>query len=88
MGMQLIPPSEQLVATMPSGRDIHTPKIYIIPALEEHSIIRMRAPPDPGEAFEGEEDDSGDDEREAATNGAPGAFPGTKGEYSAGTSYY
>ncbi|PVI03719.1 pH-response regulator protein-like protein palC [Periconia macrospinosa] len=86
LGVQLIPPSEQLIATMPSGRDIHTPKMYIIPALEEHSIIRMRAPPDPGEAFEGEEDDSGDEERDQS---APvGAFPGTKGEYSAGTSYY
>jgi hypothetical protein len=87
MAVQIVPPSEQLLVSMPSGREIHTPKMYIIPALEEDAIIRMRAPPDPGEAFEGEEEDSDDEGR--ATAGTPvGAFPGTKGEYAAGTSYY
>jgi len=57
-------------------------KAYAPPALEEEAIIRMRAPPDLGNAFAGEEDDS-DDEDERPSN-APGAFPGA----SASTSYY
>lgn len=36
----------------------------------------MRAPPDPGEAFEGEEDDSEEEER----GQLPGAFPVKGGE--------
>jgi len=67
---------------MPSGRDYPGVKAYAPPALEEDAIIRMRAPPDLGDAFEGEEDDS-DDEDERPSN-APGAFPGA----SASTSYY
>ena len=60
--MQLIPSSEPLLASMPSGREYHTPKMFVIPALEEESIIRMRAPPDAGDGFEGEEEDSADEE--------------------------
>jgi hypothetical protein len=45
-------------------------------------MIRMRAPPDPGDAFEGEEDDSADED-DTPTN-APGAFPVA----TASTSYY
>ncbi|KAF2442081.1 pH-response regulator protein palC [Karstenula rhodostoma CBS 690.94] len=87
MSIQVVPSSSQLLSTMPSGREYHTPKPYIIPTLEEDAIIRMRAPPDPGDAFEGEEDDSADEDERAAA--APvGAFPGTKAEYSAGSSYY
>ncbi|KAF2187825.1 pH-response regulator protein-like protein palC [Zopfia rhizophila CBS 207.26] len=87
MGVQLVPPSERLLAGMPSGREYHSPKMFIPPALDEDSIIRMRAPPDPGDAaFEGDEEDSGDeDERISALTGA---FPGTKAEYSGGTGYY
>lgn len=89
VGCQLIPPSEPLVASMPSGRDYRDPKMYVIPALDEEAIVRMRAPPDPGDAaFEGEEDDSGDEEERAHTTAPIGAFPGTKAEYSGGTSYY
>ncbi|KAF2636636.1 hypothetical protein P280DRAFT_146564 [Massarina eburnea CBS 473.64] len=92
MSIQTIPPSEQLISTMPSGREIHTPKLYIVPALEEDAIVRMRAPPDPGEPFEGDEDDSADEERGEAAGEAPGmpvgAFPGTRGEYGVGSSYY
>lgn len=89
VGCQIIPPSEPLVASMPSGRDYRDPKMYVIPALDEDAIIRMRAPPDPGEAaFEGEEDDSGDEEERTNTATPVGAFPGTKAEYAGGTSYY
>lgn len=60
--------------------------MYVVPALEEDAIIRMRAPPDPGDAFEGEEEDSADEEERTA---APvGAFPSTKAEYAASTNYY
>ena len=61
---------------MPAGREYHSPKPYAIPTLEEHAIVRMRAPPDPGEAFEGEEDDSEEEER----GQLPGAFPVKGGE--------
>lgn len=70
---------------MPSGREYHSPKMFVVPALDEDSLVRMRAPPDPSEAFGGEEDDSGaEDERSVPV----GAFPGTKGDYAANTSYY
>lgn len=65
---------------MPSGREYHSVKIWIVPALDEDSLVRMRAPPDPSEAFEGEEDDSADESQRTA----PGAFP----VQSASTSYY
>ncbi|KAF2132906.1 pH-response regulator protein palC [Dothidotthia symphoricarpi CBS 119687] len=85
VGVQLIPPSEPLLASMPSGREYHSPKMFIVPALDEDSLVRMRAPPDPSEAFQGEEDDSGaEDERNAPV----GAFPGTKSDYAANTTYY
>lgn len=64
---------------MPSGREYHTPKMWIVPALDEDSLIRMRAPPDPSEAFEGDEEDSADEDQRTA----PGAFPvqSTSGSY-------
>ncbi|KAF2277489.1 pH-response regulator protein palC [Westerdykella ornata] len=88
IGVQLVPPSETLLATMPSGREYHVPKMFITPALDEDSIIRMRAPPDPSDsAFKGDEDDSAsDDERDPPT--APGAFPSATTDYGGGTSYY
>lgn len=83
-----MPPSEPLLASMPSGREYHTPKPFVIPALDEDAIIRMRAPPDPGDAaFEGEEEDSDDEEERDNTNAPVGAFPGAKAEYG-GSSYY
>ncbi|KAF1840019.1 pH-response regulator protein-like protein palC [Cucurbitaria berberidis CBS 394.84] len=84
VGVQLVPPSEPLLASMPSGRDPHNPKMFVIPALGEDSLVRMRAPLDPSEAFKGEEDDSADeDDRTPA-----GAFPGTKADYAPSSSYY
>jgi len=72
---------------MPSGRDYPSQKSFVPPVLEEEAIIRMRAPPDPGDtAFKGEEDDSADDEERVGS--APGAFPVAGAEHSAGTSYY
>ena len=66
---------------MPSGREYHTPRPYTVPALDEDAIVRMRAPPDPGELFEGVEDDSEEEERVQA----PGAFPGGQ---QGGAGYY
>jgi hypothetical protein len=85
VGVQLVPPSEPLLASMPSGREYHTTKMFVIPALDEDSLVRMRAPPDPSETFKGEEDDSADEDEKAHP---VGAFPGTKSEYTAGTTYY
>lgn len=84
-GIQLIPPSEPLLASMPSGREYHTTKMFVIPALDEHSLIRMRAPPDPSDAFRGEEEDSADEDERSAP---AGAFPGTKADYVPSSSYY
>lgn len=78
--MQFVPPSEPLLASMPSGREYHTTKMWIVPALDEDSIVRMRAPPDHSEGFRGEEDDSADEDQRTA----PGAFPA----HPASTSYY
>jgi hypothetical protein len=73
------------LSSMPSGREYHTTKMYVIPALDEDALVRMRAPPDPSDTFKGDEDDSADeDERSAPT----GAFPGTKSDYAASSSYY
>ena len=85
----MIPPSEPLLASMPSGREYHTPKAFAGPTLDEDSIIRMRAPPDPSDAaFAGDEDDSADEEQREAATAPVGAFPGTQGGYAAGSNYY
>ncbi len=65
---------------MPSGRDPHTPKEFVIPALSEGSLINMRAPPDPSETFKGDEDDSADEDEQVPPIGA---FPSTPS-----TNYY
>ncbi len=80
VGVQLVPPSEPLLASMPSGREYHTARMWVVPALDEDSLVRMRAPPDHSEAFEGEEEDSADEDQRTA----PGAFPAQ----SANTAYY
>lgn len=70
---------------MPSGREYHTTKMFVVPALEEVALVRMRAPPDPSEVFEGNEEDSADEEER---NAPAGAFPGTKTDYAPNTGYY
>jgi hypothetical protein len=59
--------------------------MFIIPALDEDALVRMRAPPDPSDTFKGDEDDSADEDER---NVPAGAFPGTKSDYAAGSSYY
>ncbi|MCJ1379741.1 hypothetical protein MMC17_002844 [Xylographa soralifera] len=77
---QRIPPSDPLRATLSSGRNIHTPKTYIPPSLDEDTLARMRAPPESGDettTLVGDSDDSG---YENPHGGAvPGAFPAALG---------
>ncbi|KAF2831336.1 pH-response regulator protein-like protein palC [Ophiobolus disseminans] len=85
VGVQLVPPSEPLLASMPSGREYHTTKMFVVPALDEDALVRMRAPPDPSDTFNGDEDDSADEDERSPP---AGAFPGTKSDYATGSSYY
>ena len=71
---------------MPSGRDIHSTKLFTAPSLEEDTLTRMRAPPDADEI--GADDDSGSDEADAAQGDVPGAFPGLLSTASNDNSYY
>ena len=88
INVQLIPPSDPLLATMPSGRDVHTPKTYVPTSLAEDILIKMRAPPDEEEltADASRGSDSEDEDRKAQD--PVGAFPGTKGQYTGGDSSY
>jgi hypothetical protein len=93
VNVQIVPPFEPLLASMPSGREYHTPQPYNPPNLDPATLSQMRAPPDPDEAaFRGEEEDSGGEEAYGAARGDPvGAFPGTGNDYTrSGTSnsYY
>ena len=60
---------------MPSGRDVHSTKLFNTPKLDVDSLTRMRAPPDADEIDA--DDDSGSDEDDKAPGGLPGAFPGS-----------
>ena len=69
---QLIPPSDPLIANMPSGRDdVHVIKAFDPPSLDESTLAQMRAPPD-GDVI-GKDDSSDEDEERTM---APGGFPG------------
>ncbi|GAB7356191.1 hypothetical protein MBLNU459_g6777t1 [Dothideomycetes sp. NU459] len=88
INVQAVPPWEPLLASMPSGREYHTPKTYSPPTLDRETLHLMRAPPDPDlRAFTGNEVDS-DDGVAAASNAPVGAFPGTAREYGSDRSYY
>ena len=69
---QLIPPSDPLIANMPSGRDdVHVIKAFDPPSLDESTLAQMRAPPD-GDVI-GKDVSSDEDEERTM---APGGFPG------------
>jgi hypothetical protein len=77
------------MATMPSGREYHTPKPFSPPSLDPSLLARLRAPIDPHQnAFRGNEEDSGDEaiSREPAV--VPGAFPGAAAGGNSGNAYY
>ena len=74
------------MATMPSGREIHSVKPFIPPALEASLLESMRAPPD-------RTDDTGggaSSDEDIVAQDLVGAFPGTKQDYAgtSGSSYY
>ncbi|APA13834.1 hypothetical protein SS1G_13930 [Sclerotinia sclerotiorum 1980 UF-70] len=83
IGTQLIPSIGTLISSLPSGREMHTLKMYNPPGLDTQVLENMRAPPDRADTYE--ENDSSDEDH----NGTPvGAFPGTKGDYTASANYF
>ncbi|PHH54279.1 pH-response regulator protein palC [Ceratocystis fimbriata CBS 114723] len=68
---QAIPTPGSLLAQMPSGREIHVVKPYVVPQLEPAVLENMRAPPDHTETFASQENDASSeddmiDEREGS----------------------
>lgn len=88
MNVQLVPPSDTLLANMPLGRDIHTPKPYISPSLDEDVLARMRAPPDEDDLKARNDGSDSSDEDGSGSKDPVGAFPGTKGEYIGDSAYF
>ena len=86
---QPIPPFHPLLATMPSGREIHSLKLYTPPFLDASTLQSMRAPPSPNASLhlEAAQDSSDGEGAENAKRGATvvGAFPGTRDEYAGGS---
>jgi len=72
------------MATMPSGREIHTLKTFIPPALDSSILEAMRAPPDRTDDYEGD----GSSDEDTLRQDPVGAFPGTKEDYSSSSNYY
>ncbi|PYI28733.1 hypothetical protein BP00DRAFT_255749 [Aspergillus indologenus CBS 114.80] len=75
---QLIPPSAELLANLPSGRDIHAPPgAYRIPSLDEEQLVRMRAPPAEEEFGPGSDVEESDEEPAGVSRvWTPGTVPG------------
>lgn len=78
---------------MPSGRDIHSTKPYTPPNLDEETLARMRAPPEPGHlgisALHDSSSDSDDDGTKRKTQTAlPGAFSEWSSTASGDNTYY
>ncbi|PYH78844.1 hypothetical protein BO82DRAFT_385607 [Aspergillus uvarum CBS 121591] len=75
---QLIPPSADLLANLPSGRDIHAPPgAYRIPSLDEEQLVRMRAPPAEDEFGPGSDVEESDEEPAGVSRvWTPGTVPG------------
>lgn len=71
------------MATMPSGREIHPLKSFVLPILESSTLENMRAPPDHGDDYGDESSDEDREEQEPV-----GAFPGTKDDYASNSKYY
>lgn len=91
MNTQLVPSVNHVLATMPSGREIHTPTPYIPPALEEDVLVRMRAPADgPGDVVFGADGDSSSEEGAEEREELPGALPAGRTAYGVGgeSAYY
>lgn len=88
---QLIPPSDPLIANMPSGREVHPTKPYVPPKLDDDILARMRAPPEAAKVdlMAGDDDSSSNDEDGKGQISLPGAFPGSSAAtYLHDNSYY
>ncbi|KAI9052765.1 hypothetical protein LZ554_003038 [Drepanopeziza brunnea f. sp. 'monogermtubi'] len=81
---QPIPPTGPLLASMPSGREIHSLKPWTPPVLDTSILENMRAPPDRVDDY----DSDRSSEDESARQEPVGAFPGTRGDYARSGSYY
>ncbi|KAI0549037.1 pH-response regulator protein palC [Xylaria curta] len=73
---QAIPAGSALLASLPSGRDIHSIKPYQPPELSRQSLESMRALPDQADDYEGGQPSSDDEERTVVETPV-GAYPGT-----------
>ncbi|KAI0136724.1 pH-response regulator protein palC [Xylariales sp. AK1849] len=81
MMTQTIAAQATLLASLPSGREIHSIKPYTPPELSRHILEAMQAPPDRSDDFGAEGGLSSDDEEKTAKATPVGAFPGTQGDY-------
>lgn len=94
VNVQVVPPTGPLLASLPSGREYHSPKTYQPPSLDTQTLERMRVAPSEEELrLVKDEDESDDDDAPVdqltglsiggrASNGDPiGAFPGTGADY-------
>ncbi|KAF5865204.1 hypothetical protein ETB97_004784 [Aspergillus alliaceus] len=69
---QLIPPSADLIANLPSGRDIHSPPApYRLPSLGEEQLVRMRAPPTEDDFGPGSDIDDSEEEPTMTRDAVP-----------------
>ena len=69
-----MPPSDPLIAGMPSGREIHAPKQYVPPNLDEVLLTRLRAPPDGDDRTLSTDSDDSDDQTKKNKADPPGSF--------------
>lgn len=76
-----------LLSGLPSGREIHSIKPYVMPELSKHVLEGMRALPDRTDDFGGDPLSSDD---EVSVGQFPGTFPGTQEDYrsESARSYY
>ncbi|CAG8975527.1 hypothetical protein HYALB_00012242 [Hymenoscyphus albidus] len=74
---KIIPQIGPLMASMPSGREIHSMKPFVPPTLDLSVLEAMRAPPDRVDDYGSAEDS----DEEGGGQTPVGAFPGTKTDY-------
>lgn len=75
---------------MPSGREIHATKPFVVPSLDASIIARMRAPPDIADAAKltGDDDSSSSDEGFDKKSALPGGAFADRPAGSAGEANY
>ena len=88
MNVQIVPAYEPLLAALPSGREFYHPQPWKPPSLDESTLARSRAPPEPLREDDDEEDDDDDDDggddsdfvNTSDSINAPGAYPGDRSQ--------